>query len=131
MYDQGSIFVELYTQRLEEYACFFQRVCGFTILRRHDDFYELRSSIAVILLNADEKLSAGHPFQGWLSETNKGIGVEIGIVVSDLEAARAAALLFSGWTVTDIRQQDWGLSDFRVTTPDGYYLRLTTPPTHS
>ena len=124
----GFVFVELYTQRLEEYASFFQRVCGFTLIREEGDFTELRSPTAMVLLNADKELPQGHPFQGRLAGTTKGVGIEVGVVVGDLATARAAALLFPGWTVSEIKRQEWGLSDFRVTTPDGDYLRLTDPP---
>lgn len=124
----GFIFIELYTQRLVEYAAFFKQVCAFTLIREEGGFSELRSATAMVLLNADKELPQGHPFQSRLTGTAQGIGVEIGIVVSDLAAARDAALHFPGWTVSDIRRQEWGLTDFRVTTPDGYYLRLTDPP---
>jgi len=128
MRKSGFVFVELYTQRLIEYASFFRQVCEFTLIREEGGFSELRSATAMVLLNGDKELPQGHPFQGRLSGAGQGIGVEIGIVVSDLSAAREAALKFPGWTASDIRQQEWGLTDFRVTTPDGYYLRLTDPP---
>jgi catechol 2,3-dioxygenase-like lactoylglutathione lyase family enzyme len=124
----GFVFVELYTQRLDEYASFFQKVCALRLVREEGGFSELRSATAMVLLNADKELPQGHPFQDRLVGSNQGIGVEIGIVVNDLAAARKTALQFSGWTVSDIRHQEWGLTDFRVITPDGYYLRLTDPP---
>ncbi len=52
---------------------------------------------------------------------------QIGIVVADLVAARRAALQFKRWSITDIRRQPWGQSDFRVVTCDGYYFRFTEP----
>jgi len=128
MQKPGFVFVEIYTQRLVEYASFFQQVCAFTLVREEGDFSELRSAAAMVLLNAEKELPQGHPFQGRLTGASQGIGVEIGIVVSDLADARAGALCFPGWTVSDIQHQEWGLTDFRVTTPDGYYLRLTDRP---
>ena len=57
-----------------------------------------------------------------------GLGIEIGIVVADLDKAYAAALKFKdkGWPIsTGIVRRPWGARDFRVLAPDGYYLRFT------
>jgi len=53
-------------------------------------------------------------------------GVEIVIEVDDLafEEQRVNA---SGWPVeSPVRERPWGLTDFRVHDPDGYYIRLTS-----
>jgi hypothetical protein len=57
--------------------------------------------------------------------------VEIGLVVPDLDAAYANALKFKeqGFKVSaGIGLRPWGVRDFRILTPDGYYLRFTEPP---
>ena len=123
----GFVFVELYMQDIHGYISFFQSVAGFKLIRDEGDFAELRSDTAVILLNADKELPGGHPFKDRVLGSGKGVGVEIGIVLADLPTAREAALTFKGWSVTEIRRQSWGLSDFRVLTPDGYYLRFAEP----
>ena len=125
----GFVFVELYTHDIQTYISFFQNVAGFKLVRDEGGFAELRSDTAVILLNADkdQDLPERHPFKGRLLGPGKGVGVEIGIVKADLPVAREAALKVKGWSVTEIRRQEWGLSDFRVVTPDGYYLRFTDP----
>ncbi|WP_366663858.1 hypothetical protein [Geobacillus subterraneus] len=28
---------------------------------------------------------------------------------------------------SELKQQEWGMTDFRLTDPDGYYLRITSP----
>ncbi len=51
--------------------------------------------------------------------------VEVGLVVGDLDRAHAAAVK-SNWRVTgSIQKRPWGVRDFRVLSPDGYYLRFT------
>jgi len=30
--------------------------------------------------------------------------------------------------VSEIVVQEWGMTDYRILTPHGYYLRVTTPP---
>ena len=48
--------------------------------------------------------------------------------VADLDAERAH-IVASGWPLdADPTLQPWGLRDFRVCDPDGYYWRLTAEP---
>jgi catechol 2,3-dioxygenase-like lactoylglutathione lyase family enzyme len=53
------------------------------------------------------------------------IGVELVLEVDDLGAARDQVAR-AGWPVDeDITQRPWGLADFRLLDPSGYYLRVT------
>ena len=45
--------------------------------------------------------------KGELLGPGKGVGVEIGIVKADLPVAREAAPKVKGWSVTEIRRQEW------------------------
>jgi len=52
-------------------------------------------------------------------------GLEVGLVVGDLDQTLVAAKKFD-WRITSgIAKQPWGVRDFRVLSPDGYYLRFT------
>jgi hypothetical protein len=51
----------------------------------------------------------------------------MGFVTTNLKAAQAAAKKLSGFEVSEIVDQEWGMSDFRLLTPEGYYFRITTP----
>lgn len=52
-------------------------------------------------------------------------GVEIVLEVDFLHAERDR-LRLAGWPIDeDIQRRPWGLQDFRVFDPDGYYLRFT------
>ena len=54
------------------------------------------------------------------------VGVELVPRVDDLEADRARVAA-AGWPVAeDITPRPWGLRDFRLLDPDGWYWRLTT-----
>lgn len=58
-------------------------------------------------------------------------GVEIVLEVDDLDAEERS-VVEAGWPLEQrITQQPWGLRDFRLLDPDGYYLRVTTPSRHS
>ena len=53
--------------------------------------------------------------------------VELVLEVDDLEAARAR-VLDSGWALDeDLTARPWGLTDFRLLDPSGYYWRVTEP----
>jgi hypothetical protein len=76
-----------------------------------------------------EELPRGHPFHAKLTGSGQGLGVEIGLVVGDLDKAYTAAVQRKGWSIsTGIVRRPWGVRDFRVLAPDGYYLRFTEPP---
>jgi lactoylglutathione lyase len=53
-------------------------------------------------------------------------GVEIVIEVDDLVAERDAIVTAGQALDEDIVERPWGLADFRVLDPDGYYIRFTT-----
>ena len=56
------------------------------------------------------------------------MGVEVGLVVADLDKTFAAAK-GQGWKISSgIGLRPWGLRDFRVLSPDGFYLRFTEGP---
>jgi hypothetical protein len=50
-------------------------------------------------------------------------------VVADLDRAYAAAQKHKGFPIsTGIVRRPWGVRDFRVLAPEGYYLRFTEGP---
>jgi predicted enzyme related to lactoylglutathione lyase len=54
------------------------------------------------------------------------IGVELVLEVADLDAEHDR-ILSAGWSLTEpITARPWGLRDFRLLDPDGYYWRMTT-----
>lgn len=53
-------------------------------------------------------------------------GIEIVLEVGDLVSERDAVIAAGYPLSADLADQSWGLSDFRLFDPDGYYLRFTT-----
>lgn len=124
----GFVFVELFTQDLPGYIDFFNTVAGFKLIRKEGTFVQLQSERAEILLNSTKNLPMGHPCPDKVSRNGRVVVIEIGVVVANLDRAYVAARKFKGWTITDgIARQPWGSRDFRVLSPDGYYLRFTEP----
>ena len=124
----GVVFVELYVPDPPYYVRLFRDVLGFEVTRDEGDFVELRSSHAIVLLNRFDEPDPGHPFEHYRRE-RCGVGVEIGIVceAGRLPSVHAKARELDGAVVTDLARQEWGMTDFRILTPQGYYLRVTTP----
>jgi lactoylglutathione lyase len=73
------------------------------------------------------KLSeTGGYFTRSIASQRRGLGVEIVMEVDDLGTAHRR-VLDSGHPVFEPPQQrPWGLWDFRIVDPDGYYLRITS-----
>jgi catechol 2,3-dioxygenase-like lactoylglutathione lyase family enzyme len=122
----GFVFVELYVPDPAYYVRIFHGALGFEVVRDEGDFVELRSSRGLLLLNRFDDPDPGHPFEHY-RQGRCGLGVEIGIFCEDLEASWRRARQVEGCEVTEIVRQEWGMTDFRILTPHGYYLRVTTP----
>jgi lactoylglutathione lyase len=57
---------------------------------------------------------------------DRGAGVEIVLEVDDVDAMQERVRA-AGHPITEpLEDRPWGLRDFRIVDPDGYYLRLTT-----
>jgi hypothetical protein len=124
----GFVFMELSTTRVEEYLTYFESVADFKPMRHDPGYVQARSDYAELTFIDPKFWATGHPFSGKLTGHDHGIGIEIGVVVADLDKAYAAALTFKekGWPIsTGIVMRPWGVRDFRVLAPEGYYFRFT------
>lgn len=125
----GFLFLELETQHLDEYETFFQAVMGFQTTYRQGRFLTMETARGQLLLLHPDELPAGHPFHGKYKGSDQGQGVEIGLVVADLDHAFAEASKHKAWRISSgIARRPWGVRDFRILAPDGYYLRFTEGP---
>jgi hypothetical protein len=125
----GFLFLELGTAKIDDYIDFFRDVAEFQLLRREGRYAELETERGELLLIDPAMLPEGHPFHGKITGTGQGLGVEIGVVVADLDKAHAAAARHPAWKISSgIVLRPWGVRDFRVLAPDGYYVRFTEPP---
>lgn len=65
-------------------------------------------------------------FKQFPRNTVRGYGVELVLQVKDVNRLYQAAKSL-GAVVEDMMDRPWGLTDFRIADPYGYYLRFTTP----
>lgn len=95
---------------------------GFRLAHAKDDGYSTLESGSTVIAVA--------PLPWWLPLHWLGflrsppLGTEIVLYASDVEKLRAA-LEEAGYAPTPIVLQSWGNRDFRITDPDGYYVRVS------
>jgi catechol 2,3-dioxygenase-like lactoylglutathione lyase family enzyme len=124
--------LELFVEDMEASIVFYTRVLAFEVARHEPgDYASLRWGDALFGLGPVAKLpEEGGYFGRDISDHRRGLGVEIVLEVDDVDGwhARVAA---SGHPILEpLRDRPWGLRDFRISDPDGYYLRITSRPAH-
>ncbi|QKK34059.1 VOC family protein (plasmid) [Rhizobium indicum] len=120
-----QLSLELFVEAPETSIDFYQRVLGFEVQGSASAAYTmLKNGDAVIAINSRSVLSTAHPLRIDTGQRT-GLGVEIVLKVADVEGAYRTAKK-SGWPASDLALQPWGLRDFRLVDPDGYYVRVTS-----
>jgi lactoylglutathione lyase len=113
---------EIFPVDLNATVDFYARVLGFAVLKdqRHDPVAYVslgRGGVRVGALRGD----AADVRPARLPPT----GVELVLEVDDVDAERDRVVA-AGWPLNeDLQLRPWGLTDFRILDPDGYYLRIT------
>ena len=121
-----TLRLELFVNDMNASLDFYQRVLGFEPDGQHNGGYiPLQNGKVLIGLNLRANLPAEHPIQTFSGE-QVGRGVEIVLEVDDV-AALYQHVSGQRWPLADtLKPRPWGLTDFRVLDPDGYYLRITS-----
>jgi len=122
--------MELFVDDMEASVAFYTELLGFVVTRRADDYASLRRGLVVLGLGPVAKLPEHGDGPGFTRQrlaAGKGAGVEI---VLELDGADEVSALYEhcrshGALVEPLQQRPWGLRDFRLPDPDGYYLRVT------
>jgi lactoylglutathione lyase len=122
-------YVELHVPDFEVVKEFYGKL-GFRVAREDPasgrDGYlvmELDGGVVAFWPGTDEVYQHSH-FQNFPRDTPRGFGVELAFSVENLEVVHRAALDMD-CVVAPLVQRPWGLHDFRVVDPFGYYLRFT------
>lgn len=135
--------LELFVDDLAVSEDFYTGLLGFEVVSRAADYVSVRRGSVLFGLGPVAKLPAdddrpwpgpngpqrpyGPGFTRRRLAHDRGAGVEIVLQLDDV--GQVAALhdrcLAADVVVDDLRQRPWGLWDFRIVDPDGYYLRLT------
>jgi lactoylglutathione lyase len=121
-----SLRLELFVSDVEKSADFYTCVLGFERLDGESDYVPVRSGSVIIGLGPAAGLPKFHPFNPELQTSRRGLGAELVLEVDDVKSyyEKVKASGYKG-KLTPLRTQSWGLTDFRIVDPDGYYLRVT------
>lgn len=118
--------LELFVRDTAVSADFYTRVLGFTVAGQNGNYISLRQGDVRLALNAWDDLSEVHYFRQGEPHPLMGAGVEIVLESADVEADYARVVA-SGYPLSaPLEHRPWGLTDFRVADPDGYYIRVTS-----
>ena len=113
----ASLRLELFVRELGPSIEFYVRVLGFEQeAERPGGYTPLARGSARIALNLHSDLEASHPIRG----------VELVLEVDDVEAMYRHEVSERWPRAAELERQPWGLTDFRLVDPDGYYWRVTS-----
>lgn len=120
--------LELFVEDMGETIGFYRRVLGFEVEREQPEEYaSLRSGGVLLGIGPISKLPEedGY-FTRDITSHRRGLGVEIVLEVEDLDTAHRRVVASGHPVFEPPQRRPWGLMDFRIVDPDGYYLRLTS-----
>ena len=117
-----SLRVEIFPEDLDAFVRFYTDVLGFTLTvdqRDSDHPYAAVESGSV-------RIGAAHAWEA-VERGARAVptGVEIVLEVDDVAEAHRRVRQAGYPLEQDLTRRPWGLTDFRVYDPAGYYLRIT------
>jgi lactoylglutathione lyase len=112
---------EIFPSDLDATADFYVRVLGFELMR--DERHAEQPYLA--LARDDVQIGAAKRPDVDRDPRRPPIGVELVVEVDDLDLCHDR-VQDAGWPIIEeVTSRPWGLRDFRLLDPSGYYLRLT------
>ncbi len=121
-----DIVVELHVPDFDR-AVDFYSMLGFKIRRRDDRYLVMVRGQSILCFNeGSDAVYQQSYFKKFPPTTKRGYAVEIVIPVDDV-AAFYELVKDRVPIITALEKKHWGLWDFRVEDPFGFYLRFTEP----
>ncbi len=127
----AGLRLELFVEDMEATISFYTQVLAFALVRHEAGSYaSLRSGSVILGIGPIAKLpEEGGYFTRDISSHQRGVGVEIVLEVDDVDRWHDRVTA-SGYPILEpLQERPWGLRDFRLADPDGYYLRITSRST--
>jgi catechol 2,3-dioxygenase-like lactoylglutathione lyase family enzyme len=127
---QMTIRFELFVTDRDKSVDFYTSVLGFEVQRLDASYAALTCGDVTLGLGRQEELPETGEGPGFTQERltrDHGPGVEIVLETPDLDTLYERVRRSGYPLAAPMQDRPWGLRDFRVADPDGYYLRITTP----
>lgn len=121
-----NLRLELFVESIEKSAEFYNHVLEFDIPEKINKSYiPVRKGNVVLGLGEMKKLPESHPLK--VSHQQQiGLGVEIVLEVENVKEIYEKVVAIGYSIQTELTKRPWGLEDFRIIDPDGYYIRITS-----
>ncbi|MBI3485922.1 VOC family protein [Candidatus Daviesbacteria bacterium] len=121
-----TVRFELFVSDVKKAVEFYTKVLGFTKLQSYDNYYPVKKDSVIIGIGLANRLPKNHYFQPEVINDRRGVGVEIVLEVDNIHSLYESVKKTGYPIAEELTQREWGLTDFRLVDPDGYYLRLTS-----
>lgn len=117
-----TLRIEIFPDDLDAFVDFYTGILGFALVADRRD----SSSPYAAVQRGSVRIGAAKPWvQVAMASRAVPAGVEIVLEVDDVIAAHAQVKSAGYPFAEDLKKRPWGLTDFRVHDPAGYYLRIT------
>ena len=127
---QMTIRFELFVTDRDQSVDFYTSALGFEVQRLDESYAVLTCGGVTIGIGRQADLPETGEGPGFTQQRlarDHGAGVEIVLETPDLGGLYERVQRSGYPLAAPLQDRPWGLRDFRVTDPDGYYLRITTP----
>lgn len=127
---QNNVLLELHVPDFEKVKDYYGKLGFKVVWERKPEAFKgyliLKMGDNILCFWPDNEYVYKQPyFKRFPKTTKRGYGVEIVIMVDDIEAYYSRVKDFAN-VVEKLVLQPWGLKDFRAEDPFGYYLRFTS-----
>lgn len=121
-----TLRLELFVNDVSASVDFYTRVLRFEALKGWGQYVPVRLGAVTLGLGPASGLSPEHYFRPEVTGQRWGLGVEIVLEVPDVEDVYRHVQAQGYPIQTPLKERPWGLTDFRIADPDGYFLRITS-----
>ena len=127
---EAGLRLELFVEDMGASIAFYTRALQFELARHEPgDYASLRLGGVVLGIGPVAKLPEKDGYFGrGIAAHRRGLGVEIVIEVDDVDGCHERVAASGHPILEPLQGRPWGLRDFRICDPDGYYLRVTSRP---